>query len=261
MKRIILFRFHKFPKVCLNHINILHKYNPNIEIFGIYGGKPENYENFKKILENKIKNIFDYSHQTKKWKWENGDLAVRDWYQQFGKNIPFDMLHLIEWDMLFFSSLDKIYSHIPKDSIGLTGLIPLKLVEKKWDWTSEEPYKSRWLKLLQTARTQFNYNQEPYGCIFGGACFSRYFLEKYSKIEIIKLCHDELRTPLFAQILKVQLVDTKLANVWFDAPDEKYFNANNKDVDIKLIEQELQKSKGRRVFHPYRKIYNFPLIP
>lgn len=257
MRRIVLFRFHNYLNVCINRLNLLHKFNPEIKIYGIYGGDPLKINGFRRLLNHGMENIFDISDKDKNWKWENGDLAVLSWFKKIGNNIPFDILHIIEWDMLILKPIKEVYAHIPNGSIGLTGLIPLREVENKWDWTSEEPYKSRWDKLLKIARDKYNYNQNPYADIFGGACFSKIFLERYSKIEIPEICHDELRTPLFAQILGIKMYDTKLANIWGQPSDEEYFNANDKEIKLNLIQEELKKRNGRRVFHPYRKIFPY----
>src|SRR5437762_14214472 len=33
---------------------------------------------------------------TAHWKWLNGDLALREWYQAVGRRLAFDVLHLVE---------------------------------------------------------------------------------------------------------------------------------------------------------------------
>ena len=121
MKRIILFRFHKFPLVCKNRLKLLKKYNPHIKIFGIFGGKQKDLPSISKYLKVDLLNIFSL-RENKTWKWQNSDLAIRSWFINYGKNIDFDLLHLIEWDLIYFDSQEQIYKNIPRRGMALTGL-------------------------------------------------------------------------------------------------------------------------------------------
>ncbi|PKM92132.1 MAG: hypothetical protein CVU81_02130 [Euryarchaeota archaeon HGW-Euryarchaeota-1] len=214
MERIILFRFHKNPEVCRNRLHMLQKYNPDIKLFGLYGGLKKNFPKFKKELGCFFEHIW-LIPKDKDWNWKHGDLAIREWFKYFGYKIKFDTLHLIEWDLLLFDSLSNIYKQIPKEGVGLTGLTPLKNVEPIWYWTSKDPYKTEWKALLKFVKNKFNYTLEPFGCLCGGLCLPRKFIEIYAKTNIPELCHDELRLPLFAQIFGFKMYDTGFYKKWF----------------------------------------------
>ena len=50
MELAILFWFYKEPEICLNRLKILKKYNPDLKIFGLFGGdikEEKNYNDFK----------------------------------------------------------------------------------------------------------------------------------------------------------------------------------------------------------------------
>jgi hypothetical protein len=64
-----------------------------------------------------------------------------------------------------------------------------------------------------------------------------------------------LRLPLFGQILGYKLYDTGFYKNWFNAKEEKVFNCMAQDISLPAITKELSKTKGRRIFHPYRKIF------
>ena len=181
MRRIILFRFHKNLPLCKNRLKLLKRYNPHIKIFGLFGGNSKSYKLAKKKLKPYIENIYFIKEKDKDWKWKNSDLAIKLWYNDFGRELSFDILHIIEWDLLLFNSLDKVYRHIPKNGIGLTGLISLKKVEKKWSWTSKEPEKTEWKNLLNFVKQKFNYKKNPYASLGPGLCLPKNFLKKYSK--------------------------------------------------------------------------------
>ncbi len=255
IKRIVLFRFHRNALVCKNKLELLQKFNPGIKVFGLFGGRESELVAFKKVLKLYLKNIYCIKGKSKYWKWANSDLAIRQWYKDYGKKLTFDVLHFIEWDMLLFAPISKLYKHIPKDGVGLTGLTKLKKIEKRWDWMYREPYRSRWAKLFEFVKDKYAYNKEPYACIGGGPCLPKKFLEKYAAIDVPELAHDELRYPLFAQILGFKLYDTKFYRKFFDKNEERFFNAEKQDIKLSVIKKELSKSSGRRVFHPYRKVW------
>ncbi len=255
MQRIIIFRFHKFPLICANRLKLLKKLNPNVSIFGIYGGEEKYLSKFEKYLSKYLEDIYFIKDKSSSWKWKNFDLVLRNWYKQVGENIHFDMAHIIEWDLILCESLDDIYSNIRKNELGVTALTRLNLVEDRWSWTSEEPYKSEWLNLLAFVKKEYDYNCKPNGSLGPGLCLPKSFLEKFSNAKIPELCHDELRIPLYAQIFDFKCRNTEFYRKWFDEKQKKYFNCVNKNIDIQTIRKE-RKNNGRQVFHPFRKIFN-----
>lgn len=254
MKRVILFRFHKSISICKNRLELLKKFNPAIQIFGLYGGREGDYRKFCKALKPYLKDNYCIKNKSNDWKWENGDLAVMLWYKKIGQYLNFDMLHIIEWDLLLLDSLDKIYRQIPKNGIGLTALTLLKNVEDKWDWTSKKPQKNEWDRLLNFVKVNFSYKQEPYASFGPGTCLPKKFLEKYANTQIPELCHDELRLPLFGQIFGFRLYNTGFYKEWFNKEEQEFFNCEPKPISISIVLRELKKASGRRVFHPYRKV-------
>lgn len=256
MERIIIFRFHDNPAICTDRLRLIRKFNPGIAIYGIYGGDPERMGDFAG-LGKYFENLFSVANETADWKWKNSDLALRAWFGTVGKNIVFDMLHLIEWDLLFFDSIDVLYRDIPADALGLTALVPLDSVEKKWVWTSRDPYVSEWRQLLALARDGYGYSQKPMASLGPGCCLPRSFLERYCALDVPSLCHDELRLPLFGQVLGFKLCDTGFYKKWFDGDEHRFFNCLDMEIDPAVIVAELEKNGGRRVFHPFRKLSAF----
>lgn len=259
MKDIILFRFHNRPRICKNRLQILKKLNPNTPIYGLYGGEEKDFKKYKKYLKTYMNDIYCIRDKSARWKWQNGDLALALWYRDFGRNIDFDSLYIIEYDLVILEPLYNIYGKIPTDTMGLTLLAPLKDVEHIWHWTAENNHphhRAEWLKLLKLAREKFQYNDSPMACNYVGSKFTKEFLEKYSTAKVPELAHDELRVPLFAQIFNIKMVDNKIQRGWFMKDEEKYFNCDKRDIDKKIIVNELKKEKGRRIFHPYKKLLN-----
>jgi hypothetical protein len=187
----------------------------------------------------------------KRWKWLHSDLAVRAWYKAVGRGVVFDVLHLIEWDLVLFQSIEKAYRHIGANSIGLTDLHPLRESAHRWYWTTHEPYKSQWARLLSLAQKKYNYHGQPQASVGPGMTFPKAFLARYAREKIPVLAHDELRVPLYGKIFGFNLSNTRLG--YLGKKDEsRYFNCNGILITLSTITSELTKKNGRRAFHPYR---------
>ncbi len=254
MKRIVLFRFHENQTVCRNHLELLRRYNPGTAIYGMYGGNEDVFPRVEHSLGQEFSHLYCLRGKTKTWKWLHGDLAVREWHQMIGRELDFDMLHVIEWDLLLLDSLEKLYSAVPKDSLGITGLIPLRLVSESWGWCKLSTWIPQWERLLAHSREKYMNHAEPYASLGPGLCLPKEFLDLYADSEVPALCHDEVRLPLFAQNLGLNLCDTNFYQGWFDGQDEIFFNCTNKEIELETIKRELGNPLGRRAFHPFRQI-------
>lgn len=256
MQRVILFRFHAYESTCQNRLRLLKRYNSHIPIFGLFGGLEKYYGRFQKKLTGSLEHIYCLQNKTKEWKWRNGDLAVRLWFDAVGRHLSFDMLHLIEWDLLLLDPIDKIYRDIPHDTVGLTAITPATNVEGKWIWTSKDPYKEEWNALLKWVKKKFNFILEPCVTQGPGICLPRKFLEAYSMIEVPELCNDEARLPLFSQALGFTMRDTGFINGWLEKNDGKTFHCRLfPEIDLATIKKELADPSGKRAFHPFRKTF------
>jgi hypothetical protein len=252
MHKIIVFRFHKSPDLCENRLRLLCRFNPGIPVFGLYGGRRDRFDLFRKRLHPFCKDIFPLTGMPPRWVWKHGDLALRRWYREVGRSIRFDRLHLIEWDLLLLDSLDRLYRKIPADGIGLTGLIRLSQVENRWTWTTRPGDRAAWLSLLADARTRFGYRGRPRASQGPGLCLPEAFLRAYCSVEVPEAGHDELRLPLYGQILGFRLYDTGFYRAWFSEEEDRLFNCDRKPIAPSLIRRELVHPAGRRAFHPFR---------
>ena len=259
LKRIILFRFHGLLDICANRLELLHHYNPGIRIIGLWGGERAKLLEARHALDSYLESIWDIPVKSSLWKWQHADLALLMWYRHEGRHIAFDMLHLVEWDLLLLASLDLIYEETGRNGVALTGLTPLERIQHDWYWTSVEPYSTQWQQLQKHVREQFGWQGPYFACQGPAAAFSKAFLERYSNEDVPELVHEELRLPLYAQALGFDLAG--LPNIYREIrdPDEmKFFNCEKLLIQEHLIRTELLKSRGRRVFHPYRK--HFQLV-
>jgi hypothetical protein len=252
LKRIIVFRFHKLPELCADRIQFLKRLNPELPVFGLFGGEPEQLPDMERVLGPHLQHIFSIAKYAPGWKWRFSDLALREWFRSVGIGIAFDVAHLVEWDLLLCRPIQELYAHVPFDSMGVTAPRSVIAVEKDYHPTATEPLSIEWQNLKSWARETFSYSMEPQACLGPGYCVPRDFLEGYSHISMPELSIDELRVPLAAQLLGIPLSDTRLCRGWFMAEEQKIFNTLKIEVTPATVACELTQPRGRRAFHPFR---------
>lgn len=107
---------------------------------------------------------------------------------------------------------------------------------------------------MNPGKHSYGYSETPYGSLGPGFCFPKSFIDKFSKLRIPEYVHDELRLPLYGQILGFLFKDTGFYRKGFDKNEYNCFNCighNKHKILITTIINELNKPRGRRVFHPY----------
>lgn len=257
MKRIILFRYHhQFERN--RELLLFQKYlNPEAEVYGLYGGPKEKYEEACRLFSDALNHNYLLQHKDPDWNWKNSDMSFQVWYNNYGHRLDFDVMHVIEWDLFYFEPLNKLFAHVPENALALTGLIPLSKIEKIWYWTRNPEKRAEWKQLMAFFKKEFSYNLEPFGMLGPGTTLPRSFLEKISDIEIPDLGNDELRIPLLAQAYGFPMYDTGFYCKWFSRSEFRYFNSNSIIVEQKTMEKQLRRKKGRRVFHPCNQCLSF----
>ena len=255
MKRIVLFRFHKDLNICINRLKLLHRFNPGIQIIGLWGGEASGFQEAQATLAPYLDHVWDIPVASPEWKWKNGDLSLMMWYRQLGKDLSFDMLHLLEWDLLVLDSLDNVYGAAGRKGVALTALTPLERIQDHWNWTAHEPLRSEWHQLQQHVKDLHGWQGPYFACQGPANAFSKAFLDRYAQEDIPELMHEELRLPLFAQAYGFEL--TGLPHIYREIQhkkDMRYFNCEKILIKKKVIRWELLKPSGRKVFHPYQKL-------
>jgi hypothetical protein len=234
----VLFRFHTDFSTCRNHLEILHTFNPGMPMYGLFGGAEKDFTKAQKLPLDHVWHIpLDDPH----WKWVNGDLCVRWWYTEVGRHMTFDMLHLVEWDLILLESIERHFASV-RGGIAMTGITPMEKIYNTWIWVAPLRGRYEWLKLKAYVERVYGYTQTPLAGIFGGASFSRKFLERYAQVEVPGWCNDEVRVPLFAQAFGMPVHDTRLGNEFFTAGDEM--------ISPSIVYAQYR--QGMRSFHPVR---------
>jgi hypothetical protein len=219
-------------------VDILRTLNPGMPMYGLFGGAEQDFPHAKQLPLDHVWAIpLDDPH----WKWVNGDLCVRWWYSAVGQHTTFDMLHLVDWDLILLESFERHFASV-RDGIALTGITPMEQVYDTWSWVAPIRGRYEWLKLKAHVEHVYGYHQTPLAGFFCGASFSRQFLARYAQVEVPGWCNDEVRVPLFAQAFGLPVHDTRLGNEFFTAGAEM----------IAPSTVYAQYRQGLRSFHPVR---------
>jgi hypothetical protein len=284
-KRTILFRFHDFFEVCDARLSRLQALNPGIKIHGLYGGTKQNLTSASSSFLEKFESLYVLT-QDPMWCWMfGGFLGIDSWYKSIGRELDFDVVHLIEWDLLMEDSLVNLYQHIEPACIGVTAPTPIDALSRAnggwrhW-WLAGEQKGAELHLLLESIRADHGLTPVVHACFLPGASFPKAFLESISRWNVPSYCNDEILLGLYAQVAKTGLRDTGFLRNWtkfsnwslyfpnalvsdpFAGPrtsrihrwfvDFRYFNCNGYDVSIVDIQKQLAQTQGRRVFHPVR---------
>lgn len=259
---VALFHFHAHLDVCTARVDLLRRLNPDLRIFGMYGGDEPGWPEANALAGRGLEHVhYALRSATGRSRWKDTDICVTDWYREFGHRIDFDRVHVLQYDLLFLAPLDRVYPPLPHDAVALTGLVPLREVAPIWNWLTAERLAGASQRLLEYVREQFAYRDEPYACIGPGYSLPRTFLERYTELDLDPaLGHDELRLPLMAQILGAPVCNTGFYPRWVDPEVEAVFNAESMEIEVSRVEQEAAKPGGRRVFHPCRTRYDRDVV-
>ncbi len=257
MNLAVLFWFYKEPEVCENRLQLIKKYNSNLKIYGLFGGELSDTEIYKEKLGRYLDDFYVFdSNKNVDWKWINGDLMILDWYNEKGRNLNWDSIVVVQWDMLIFDSLLDQFSGINKNQIYLSGLRNLdKEIENEWDWTKPgEKERQNYLNFLKYVKKNYGYADDPPLCsLFILQVFPKIFFEKYLTVKNKEIGMLEYKIPIYAKIFRIPFYKKDLGTRWNDDP--KPLNAIPEEISSDYIKEELIKKDGWRIFHPYYKIW------
>lgn len=254
---IILFRFHSNFDICLERVRILKHFNPKVPIYGLFGGDKSEWQNVQDIFrDSPIEELEISDSNDRYWKWLHPEHTLREWYKLHGYKIGFKLLFDEEWDILATAPITEIYKHIPGNkTIALTGLESFDKVKDRWRWVMGESHRADFLKFSEYIRKEFKIDKINYASLGPGQIFTSQFLEDFSALELdmefVNPVVSEIIYPVVAQILGYDVIDTGLYPGWSRRDLAiKFFNCWYMPIEKEVINEEIKKDGGRKIFHP-----------
>ena len=156
MKRMALLQFHRDLEVAANRLRLLEDLNPKLADLRTFRRGGLRFRVGTSSLRCAARGRLHHLEASNpRWKWQNTNLGVLDWFRGVGRHLAFDVLHVIQWDLLLLDSLDNLYARVPTVALGLTGVTPLRAIADRWHWTRVEPHRTELVELGHFVAARF----------------------------------------------------------------------------------------------------------
>lgn len=262
MKIDILFWFYKEFDICRNKLKKIRSRNEDIRIFALYGGPLSETDMARKAIKKYVDDFYVFEREKKpSWKWEHGDQLITTWYVEKGQHLQWEMLFIMQWDMLISAPLSELFSKLQPGQILLSGFRPANEVASWWPWISPDDPNLKAFKVI--LHDEFQYDGELFVCLFIVACFPRTFFEKFLEVGMPEAGFIEYKFPTIANIFRIPVCQNHDFHPWWaanpatkNAPlQERVLNAIGQEIPRSIVLRELSKANGRRLFHPVSRHY------
>lgn len=260
MNLAAVFWFYKEPDICRNRLEILRKHNPDIKIYGLFGGN----KNEENLYKEKIGDLLDdfytssYCDKDADYKWMHGDIMLLDWYEKHGKDLEWDSVIIIQWDILVFDLLKNQFPGLQKRQIFLSGLRELDPeTENRWTWTTpKKEYRKNYLAFRDYVKKEYGYFPKRFlCCLYILEILPRDFFDSWSTVQDKFIGMLEYKIPTYADIFKIPFYKKDLGVWWWDRQGNLPMNARPIEITAAYIKLQLEKKNGYRIFHPYSEIW------
>jgi len=188
---------------------------------------------------------------------------IARWYRERGRQLPWDTVVVVQWDMLLMGALEELFAALKKDELLLSGLRPVREVEDWWFWPDhgsprDGSTKAKYRLFLEHVRDRYGYDAEPLCCLFIVACLPRSFLDRYSDIEKPEIGFLEYKLPIYGQIFGTRFCEGHPYRPCWPDPGsrppsdrDQILNAKGRGTSLALVARELLDRGGARIFHPF----------
>jgi len=271
MKLATLFWCYKEPALCADRVRLLREQDPETPIYVLYGGEPEDAPRFRELFGGEVDDfyVFDEAHPEgaedsntvfragKHWKYLFGDLLIAAWYRDRGRELEWDTVVVVQWDMLVYGRLRDVFACLGEGEALFSGLRPIAEVEDHWTWVapSNPRERKKYEAFLAHVRERYGFEGEPEGYVAVVTCLPRVFLEQFARIERPELGFLEYRLPIYARAFGVAICRDHPFRPWWGAVEpysaRHTLRARPDEISALTILRNLRRSDGARVFHPY----------
>jgi hypothetical protein len=270
MTPAVLFWFYRDFEVCRERLRRLRGFDPGARVFALYGGPVGEAGAARAAVGEFVDDFYCYPFaRSSGWKWRHGDQLIADWYAQRGRHLVWETVFIMQWDMLVMAPLGELFTGLKEGKVLLSGFRPLREVEAWWPWAGVRPcpgaeaavraVRDDMRAFRELLAGRFGYARELFACLFVVACLPRAFLERYVAAGHPLAGFLEYKLPTLARVFGVPVcMNHGFAPWWNDAPGaagvahrDRVLRAVREEVPLDVIQSELRRADGRRVFHPW----------
>jgi hypothetical protein len=250
---VVVFWFYKELDLCLERIKHFKQFNPNLTIYGLYGGVDID-ESLLEDIRQEVKHIYIYKEKkSSRWKWLNGDQMLVDWFRNTGVNFEWQKVFILQWDIVMFKPLDYFIHGIEKDQFALSSFRNIKHVQD-W-WPHYEPDKISEFELYLKENIKFNGDLSC--CLFVFALLPREFFEYFKEKEYPGKYFLEYKIPSVLSALGFKPYKSEKFDAFWDKEpsttytpiEERNLLAVGHGISNEVIKKNLVENKNM-IFHP-----------
>jgi hypothetical protein len=230
-------------------------------VFALFGGMAGDIPAAQAALLGLVDDFYAYPHaKDPKWKWKHGDQLIATWYKERGHQLEWSTIFVMQWDMLIAEPLNSLFAELNPDEILLSGYRSFESVATWWPWA--KPKDPDLIAFKNYLKSNFNYDDKLFACLFIVACLPRKFLQKYAELEHADIGFLEYKIPTLAHIFGTPICKTDRFDPWWAADpstknvlrSQKWLNAIAQEVSWLAIILKMADDDAKKIFHPIFKI-------
>ncbi|KXI28505.1 hypothetical protein [Paraglaciecola hydrolytica] len=200
---VILFWFYKEIPLCQERLEHFKKLNPDMPIYGLYGGEKSKLGELDEIATY-MEHLYVFEKEASaKWKWLNGDQMLVDWYRQIGGTFSWDRVFILQWDLIMYQPLDYFIGDVKANQFIIPGVRNIKNVQAWWPNFEE----NRINEFRSYLKDNFNYEGIISCSLFICALLPREFFEYYKNREYPEAYFLEYKIPTVLNALGFESYD------------------------------------------------------
>ncbi|GFG81740.1 hypothetical protein MPRG_50160 [Mycobacterium paragordonae] len=185
-------------------------------------------------------------------------MLISRWFRERGHLLEWDSIALIQWDMLVFAPVERLFPDIKKDELLLPSLRPVNEVQDCCYWVM--PQYDHYREYEEFLREYDLQERDSWYCPLIVAVFPRTFLDKFSRRKSPEMGFLEYTIPTLAKYWGFDFCTRHSYTQWYTGPifrktdPHPYYtmlNSVQEECQDRYVLLHLMDPCGLRIFHPY----------
>jgi hypothetical protein len=246
MKHAILYVFYSSPQTCARRVRLMRSFSRDAAFYGICTDRPENQRKYQPVFD-ELDDAWAFPYVNPKWHWHNLDKVICTWFVKRGKDLHFDRLLVLDWDVLLLGPVSTWTDSVHDKNARFIDV-----------QANNEPESNHWTRscnpefLAFCSRFREMHGRAPvlHNAYLFAYALPRRALEDCAQEDLAYSGYCEYRLPTLLYHRGYQLENLPRPENWYP-----FSNVNGRSISRKLIRQQLAKADGGRLFHPVYEPY------